>query len=270
MLPKIKVMIACHKKCDVPSDSLYLPVQVGSHGKESIGFQRDDEGDNISEKNPVYCELTGLYWCWKNLDYDYLGLSHYRRYFTLKSKSYQKKHGVLDSVLTEQEAQKLMAQYKVIVPKKRHYYIESVYRHYSNTFSQEQLDETRKILKTYYPEYVPYWDHLMKGTTAWLFNMFLMNKDLVNTYCTWVFDVLSKLEERIDTSSMTPFEKRYAGRISERLFDTWLLYQIGTGTIKEEEVHEIPYLYVGKVDWYHKITGVLKARFLGKKYDKSF
>lgn len=269
-MQNIRIFIACHKKCDVPQDSLYLPVQVGAAGKESIGFQRDDEGENISSKNPVYCELTGLYWCWKNLDYDYLGVSHYRRYFTLKSKSYQKKHGPLASVLTEEEAQQLVRKYKVIVPKKRHYYIESVYQHYSNTFSQEQLDETRKILHEKCPEYVSSWDHLMHGTTAWLFNMFLMPEDLVNSYCTWLFDILAELEKRIDVSAMTPFEKRYAGRISERLFDTWLMHQMEIGKIKKEEVKEIPYLYVGRVDWYHKITGVLKARFLGKKYEKSF
>lgn len=269
-MSNIKIFVACHKKCDVPDDILYLPLQVGAAGKNEIGFTRDDSGDNISLKNPVYCELTGLYWCWKNLDYDYLGLSHYRRYFTLKTKGYQKKHGALASVLTNDEAQNLVKKYKIIVPKKRHYYIESVYQHYSNTFSQEQLDETRKILLEKCPEYVASWDHLMKGTTAWLFNMFIMPKDLVNSYCLWVFDILAELEKRIDVESMTAFEKRYAGRISERLFDTWILHQIETGRIKKDELKEIPYLYVGKVDWYHKITGVLKARFLGKKYDKSF
>ncbi len=98
-----KILIACHKSCAVPEDGLYLPIQVGASGKEDIGFQRDDEGDNISEKNAMFCELTGLYWCWKNLDFDYLGLSHYRRYFTLKNKTFQKKNGALQSVLTEQE-----------------------------------------------------------------------------------------------------------------------------------------------------------------------
>ncbi len=88
----VKVFIACHKECEVPADTLYLPLFVGASGKKDIGFQRDDSGENISAKNPLYCELTGLYWCWKNLEYDYLGLAHYRRFFTLRSKSYQKKH----------------------------------------------------------------------------------------------------------------------------------------------------------------------------------
>lgn len=46
----------------MPDDPMYIPVQVGARGKEELGYQKDDEGENISEKNPYFCELTGLYW----------------------------------------------------------------------------------------------------------------------------------------------------------------------------------------------------------------
>ena len=81
----IKIVIACHKKSNTPFDPVYLPVQVGATDSIVTGYQRDDEGDNISLKNSMYCELTGLYWAWKNLSCDYLGLVHYRRYFSAKS-----------------------------------------------------------------------------------------------------------------------------------------------------------------------------------------
>lgn len=80
----IKIIIAAHKKYWMPTDPVYLPVHVGAEGKASIGYTPDNTGDNISSKNPHFCELTGLYWAWKNLDADYLGLVHYRRYFTRK------------------------------------------------------------------------------------------------------------------------------------------------------------------------------------------
>jgi hypothetical protein len=68
----IKIVVAMHKKYKVPKDDIYLPLHVGAEGKEDIGFTGDNTGENISIKNPFWCELTGLYWAWKNLDYDYL------------------------------------------------------------------------------------------------------------------------------------------------------------------------------------------------------
>ena len=87
----VKVIIATHKKYDMPKDEMYVPLHVGREGKDDLGYVGDNTGDNISIKNPKFCELTGLYWAWKNLDAEYLGLAHYRRHFTLKKKSQRKK-----------------------------------------------------------------------------------------------------------------------------------------------------------------------------------
>ncbi|MCI7478154.1 MAG: DUF4422 domain-containing protein [Selenomonadales bacterium] len=99
----------------MPTDPVYLPVHVGAEGKASIGYTPDNTGDNISSKNPHFCELTGLYWAWKNLDADYLGLVHYRRYFTRKEV-----HNIeakKDQILTEKEWQQLLAEHPVILKK---------------------------------------------------------------------------------------------------------------------------------------------------------
>ena len=73
-MAKIKVLVCCHKATYVPNDDVYLPIQVGkANSKIDLGFQGDDEGKNISEKNFSYCELTAVYWAWKNLkDIDYI------------------------------------------------------------------------------------------------------------------------------------------------------------------------------------------------------
>jgi len=265
-----KVFIACHKPCEVSSDPLYLPLHVGAYGKEDIGFVRDDSGDNISSKNPIFCELTGLYWCWKNLDYDHLGLVHYRRYFTLKNKRYQKQNGQIESVLTSEETESLLSNHRVIVPKKRHYYIENIYDHYSHTFTEDHLKLTKQILSDKYPDYLSSWDEVMRSTSAYVFNMFIMDREFVDDYCKWLFDILFELENRVDPSNMTPFEKRYAGRISEILFNVWLLQKIKDGSLTKKDIKEIPYLYIGEIDWKNKIISFLKAKFLHKKYEKSF
>lgn len=77
------ILIACHKECRLPKQDFFLPVQVGSaHSIVDLKMQRDDQGENISSKNKSYCELTAMYWAWKNLqNIEIIGLSHYRRFF---------------------------------------------------------------------------------------------------------------------------------------------------------------------------------------------
>lgn len=267
----IKILIACHKFCDVPEDPIYLPMHVGSAGKEIIpGFIRDDTGENISKKNPVYCELTGLYWAWKNLNCEYLGLVHYRRYFTLKRGTVKKGQDPLKYVLKEDEAAWLLKKYRILVPKKRRYYIETIYSHYAHTFDGTQLEKTRGILKKLFPEYVSCFDYVMKQTEAYIYNMFLMPKDLADAYCKWLFNILRELEKCVVIDNMTDFEKRYAGRVSERLLNVWLLRQIETGTIKREEIGEIPVIYTARINWGRKIAGFLAAKLFGRKYTGSF
>ena len=85
---KVWIVVATHKAFPMPTDKMYIPLHVGAEGKTNedgtpldLGYQKDNTGDNISAKNANYCELTGLYWAWKNLKADYIGLVHYRRYF---------------------------------------------------------------------------------------------------------------------------------------------------------------------------------------------
>ena len=82
MSKKVKILIATHKKYKMPEDSMYLPVHVGATGKYDehgnkleLGYQKDNSGENISELNSSFCELTGLYWAWKNLDCEIVGLA---------------------------------------------------------------------------------------------------------------------------------------------------------------------------------------------------
>ena len=81
--PNVKILVCCHKQDVCATEPPYFPIQVGKAiSQVDLGIQGDDTGDNISHKNASYCELTGMYWAWKNLkDVDVIGLCHYRRYF---------------------------------------------------------------------------------------------------------------------------------------------------------------------------------------------
>ena len=126
-----RILVAAHKKYGAPSSKLYLPIQVGADGKECIGFVRDDSGYNISDLNGSFCELTAAYWAWKNLDCEYIGLVHYRRYF-----KGGEKFGVIGKnkrILSGLELDELLKESDIILPKKRNYFIETLYSHYAHT-----------------------------------------------------------------------------------------------------------------------------------------
>ena len=77
----VRMYVMTHKKIAPIASSIYHILHVGKKGKEDLGYPGDDTGDNISEKNTNYCELTGMYWLWKNCNCDIIGICHYRRFF---------------------------------------------------------------------------------------------------------------------------------------------------------------------------------------------
>ena len=255
----IKIIVTTHKKYEMPEDNIYLPLHVGAQGKESIGFTGDNTGENISIKNHFWCELTGLYWAWKNLDYDYLGLVHYRRHFKGKTKSNDK----FERIIKRQELEELLKQSDIVLPTKRHYFIETLYSHYEHTHYIEDLQKTKKIIGKKYPEYINAFDRVMNRKSAHMFNMFIMKKDLVNNYCSFIFDILFELEKQIDISAYNKYQKRVYGFISELLLDVW----IENNKLKYTE---IPVINMEKVNWLKKGSSFLAAKFFNKKYNGSF
>ncbi len=255
----VKVIVAAHVPCDTPADALYLPLHVGAEGKEPLPFVGDNTGDHISEKNGNFCELTGLYWAWKNLSEDYIGLVHYRRYFASPSR----RGKGLERVLTAAEATALLDGRDGILPKKRHYIIENLYSHYAHTCYIEPLDITRDIIAEKHPAYVAAFDRLKKRSSAHMFNMFILRRDRLDAYCAWLFDILFELEKRVDATTYTPYHARFFGRVSELLLDVWMEQN-------PLDCAELPQLHVGQVNWFVKGTAFLAAKFMGKKYEKSF
>lgn len=179
----IKVIVATHKQYRMPSDNCYMPLHVGKQGKVDLGYLGDDSGDSISEKNGHYCELTGLYWAWKNLKSDYIGLVHYRRYLANRwRKRMFWKRDPFYSVLTKKEIEQLLKKTDIILPAKRHYFIESLYSHYSHTHYEEHLIITRNILEQTNPAYLEAYDRIMKkDLDICLICLLCQEKNVMNT-----------------------------------------------------------------------------------------
>lgn len=254
-LLNIKILVAAHKPYWMPTDAVYLPVHVGAEGKESIGYTPDNTGDNISSKNPNFCELTGLYWAWKNLDADYIGLVHYRRYFTRKE--VRDMESKKEQILTEKEWQTLLDKHPVIVPDKRKYYIETNRSHYNHAHHREGLDIAEAIIKERCPEYVPAFENVMNRTWAHMFNMFVMRRDLYDAYMQWLFDILFELEKRVDITGWDIYESRIYGFVSELLLDVWLEHN-------HIDYAEQNVSFMEKQDWIKKGGAFLKRKIWGR------
>jgi hypothetical protein len=235
------ILIAAHKPAPLPSDPVYLPVQVGSLSKPKLYPQSDDTGENISAKNPHYCELTALYWAWKNLNFSALGLTHYRRYF-VKHRPFCTK---MQRVLIKDDFTCLLSRADVLVPTPRHYFIETTWSQYAHAHHEQDLVKTREVLAVLYPAYLKAFDHVMKKRSGHRFNMFVMKREPLDAYCSWLFGVLFALEERLDITGYTQNDSRVFGFIAERLLDVWL---------ETNQIHylEVPVAFMEKQNWLRK------------------
>lgn len=219
----IKILVAAHKEANMPADSIYLPLHVGATGKESIGFTRDDSGENISDKNPLYCELTGVYWAWKNCKCDVIGLVHYRRFFGKKNKE-----DFYQGVINSGEIQNLLKKYDVILAKPRNYYIEDISTHFHNhlkVFTDiDYIDYLEKTVSSLYPEYLEAYRKCFRRTKGHMCNMFIMRWADFDKYCTWLFSILETMEAGHSNYTKSEQMPRIYGFIGELLLDVYVEY----------------------------------------------
>lgn len=220
----IKILAATHKKYKMPKDNMYLPIQVGAEGKQSFGFQRDDTGENISSTNPRMCELTAIYWAWKNLDADYIGLVHYRRHFTtVKRIKRVRAKDKFPMILSKEEAEGILKQCDLILPNKRKYYIESIQSHFIHlpyTYEKD-LSVLGETIKELAPDYYDAYEVVMNRRWAHMFNMFVMKKEYFDKYCKWLFLILLEVDRKIDVTGYTPMEARAVAYFGEFMLDIW-------------------------------------------------
>lgn len=185
-------------------------IGVGSNKKIKGVDLYDDTGNNISNKNKYYCELTALYWIWKNDLSDIVGLEHYRRQFLYGN-----------YILNKSNVDILLKDNDIIVPHKVNL-VQSIYHNYVKQHDEKELLEVENIIQHKYPEYINAFNELKKTNKIYICNMFIAKKEFVNNYCQWLFDILFELEKRVDLSNKSDYQKRMLGFMSERLFNVYL------------------------------------------------
>ncbi|GGI14191.1 hypothetical protein GCM10007377_09700 [Galliscardovia ingluviei] len=243
--PRVKIFVSVHKPSQLVEGTCFYPVHVGSTltDKELSGTLRDDIGENISERNPRYCELTAQYWAWKNVDADYYGFCHYRRYFDFSGVRHQENdYGeILDTYITDETIKRYglddehvlsnVAGWDVITTPyndvRKMDGFSSLKDHW-NADDHLQLHDLRHmydILVNAYPDYQPDADAVLNGTKAAFCNMFIMRKEIFHDYCQWLFPLLDAFDQTADMSTADVQRLRTVGHLSERLLNIYLAHQ---------------------------------------------
>lgn len=234
-----KILICCHKKCELPQDEIFLPIQVGAAiSNEDLGIQRDDRVngevcDNISSKNKNYCELTAVYWAWKNIkklypDLEYIGLNHYRRYFSFDKKNFSDDSIIKSTSLVanykidKKKLSKLLQKGYTIVAKPRVYQY-SLSVDYACCHVSDDLRLLQKIIHELTPEYdEAFFSAIICNNKLSPYNMTVIGLRNFDDYCDWLFKILFEAEKRINISNYNPVQARIFGYMAERLFNVWL------------------------------------------------
>ncbi len=195
-------------KEQIPIQSFEIPIQVGAALTDKKLFSvNDSKGENISEKNPQYCELTALYWIWKHDTAKYVGLSHYRRRFEIDQKmAEQVVHSDIDIITTTPVLN-----------------FAGVKQQYCNDHGEKDWDIMMDAVKEIHPEYVDAALKVQNGIYYYAYNMFIARREILNNYCEWLFPVLLYCENKIG-SKTDRYQNRYIGFLSERLFTIYMAY----------------------------------------------
>lgn len=253
-----KIIVVTHKDYIMPENLIYLPICVGE-GIDSLNvkFQADNIGENISQKNSVYCELTAIYWAWKNLtDQQYIGVSHYRRHFS----NDRKRHSCISYVISEEKILSILEKNKIIVPEKKRYYFLSIKKHYfisgkdkKAKTAKEDISNLEKAILELSPEYHNDYLHVMKSTSAHLLNMFIMKRADFDSYCSWLFPII----DNVVAANKDKERTRFAGALSEFCLDIWLRHN-------KRAVYETPLIELEKVKTIYKIKNAI-LRIVNRK-----
>ena len=252
----IKIFVACDKDSYVPDNPFLFPIQVGSAlSKERyVNMLHDDIGSNISRKNRSYCELTALYWMWKNQDCDYYGLFHYRRYMCLDTslKENDSLGNVVCDTLNESSLKQLgistdkMKDYivdhdAIVVRPRKILAVDSVYKEYGEPYTQhiEDLDVVIDIIHEKYPQFDESVNTYLHQRYAYDCNMLIMKKDIFQDYCSWLFSILEEAEDRINTINYGIQEYRVFGYLAERLCGIYFTYLKNKGDVRVGELPKV-------------------------------
>ena len=218
---ELRILVATHKPCLLPNDEIYFPIHCGRAvsklDEESFAWMKDhtygdDTGDNISWLNPYFCELTALYWAWKNYPIlgspKKIGLCHYRRYFMDIGKNNE-----------------------MTVPV--HYLRRTISEQFNTYHDPRELQHAISLLRN--SELRSSFREYLGQKKGYFFNMFILQKEFFFEYCNILFPVLFELYKTSNWQRLGIYQKRMPGFIAERITGAYLYHLINKRNISFHE-----------------------------------
>ena len=194
----------------LPTESMYLPIHCGRAvtklDTDSLNWmkkytQGDDTGDNISELNPYFCELTAIYWAWKNYEKlgspKKIGFCHYRRYF-------------MDFGT------------KSVITAPIHFLSKTVAEQFNANHDPCELQKAVNLIED--SEFKHSAMEYLNQRKGYFFNMFILPKENFFEYCNFLFPLLFKLSENSNWNRLDSYQRRMPGFLAERLTGAYLYH----------------------------------------------
>lgn len=257
-----KIYIATHKPYWLPSVTEYQPIHVGAANTNNRFVETcDNIGTSISDKNRTYCELTGLYWIWKNdKTSETVGFCHYRRYFDFKhDKNIFLRQCIMDkdfkshinNFISPVKVENYLKNADVVLPTK-HELGCTIQEQYYSVHSATDFKIMQDVVRELYPDYTETMNRVFNCKRMYPYNMFIMKKSLFDDYMGWVFSVLFEVEKRI-TIAEDPYQSRVIGFLAERLLNVYVYHH-------KLKIKEIPIVFIDEQ------SSRIKYEYKKKKY----
>ena len=268
---KIKILISYHKPSVLLKDDIFTPIHVGralateaskdgNISEEDYQWMLDnmigdDTGDNISYLNREFCELTAMYWAWKNYDKlgnpEYIGFMHYRRHFIFNNYIDKNDLGwgckVFDKITPEYLLYSKMYKSSIlntingydIITTNQVYYKNNVVDHYQEIMpflDVKYLLMAKNITQELYPKYNNSSETYYNSKYHYWYHSFIMKKDIFFKYAEWLFSILFTLHKQIDYSLFKiDNEYRTVAYIAERMHGIFITELKNNSSYKIDE-----------------------------------
>lgn len=230
----VHIYLASHKDYVFPDIDIYKPLQVGAALHEDLHFPyRDDTGDNISEKNPYYCEMTAYYWVWKNSTADIVGIGHYRRVPANPAEELFSKEEVID-ILSHNDymttgciewKKSEVDYYKLDKDEDTDIPGSGVYNQYRRCHNGVDMDLAWLAIKQLYPEYEEdFVNQIVFGKLFVPCNILIAPKPIFDGFCQWIFDILFFVEKYSPYKLYDSYNQRVFGFLAERLLALYFFH----------------------------------------------